>query len=220
MTFSEFLRDVKNRGGVDTDGAYGKQCMDLYNYYCRHVLELTGNTGADRAKNILRNPYIMQNVTRIDNTPTFIPKKGDIAVWTGGEYGHVAICLGIGDTRTFKTIDQNWRPQQLTEETHNYTTLAPLVFLRPKNQSNIDEKSTYNVRVTTDVLNVRTGAGTNFPRKTFSELTKNAQEQIMAKAGYAANGLVKGVECTVTETQGNWGKIPSGWICLDYTVRI
>lgn len=221
MKFNEFVNKMKIQGGIDKDGAYGKQCMDLYNYYCVQVLELQdGKTGANCAKNILKNNYVMQNVTKLINTPSFVPQKGDIAVWTGGQYGHVAICLGIGDVNTFKSLDQNWKPQQLTEEVHNYTYLAPLVFLRPKNQKNIVENKVYNVRVTADVLNVRTGPGTNYPIKKYTELTKNAQEQVKTKCGYCANGLVKGVECTVSEVQGNWGKIPSGWICLDYTEKI
>ena len=55
----------------------------------------------------------MQNFERINNYPEFVPQKGDIAVWTGGTYGHVAICLGVGDVNTFKTIDQNWIAQKL-----------------------------------------------------------------------------------------------------------
>lgn len=219
MKFSEFINKVKQMGGVDTDGYYGKQCMDLYNYYCNNVLGLQ-NVGASCAKEILNNSNIMNNVERINNYPEFVPQKGDIAVWTGGQYGHVAICLGEGDVNRFKTIDQNWKPQQLTEEWHDYLYLGPIVFLRPKNQSNIIENSYFNVRVTTEVLNVRSGPSTDYPYKKYTELTKNAQEQVIANCGYPANGLVKGVECTVSEVQGNWGKIPSGWICLDYTVRI
>ena len=140
MKFNEFVNKMKAQGGIDKDGAYGKQCMDLYNYYMVNVIGLQdGKTGASCAKNILNNSYVMQNVERINNYLDFIPQKGDIAVWTGGTYGHVAICLGVGDVNTFKSLDQNWQSQKLTEETHNYTYLAPLVFLRPKNQSNIKE---------------------------------------------------------------------------------
>ncbi len=139
MKFNEFINHVKIICGIDTDGVYGKQCMDLYNYYCKQVLGLSGNTGAPCAKQILNNSYVMQNVERINNYPEFVPQKGDIAVWTGGTYGHVAICLGVGDVNTFKTIDQNWVAQKLTEETHNYTYMSPIVFLRPKNQENIKE---------------------------------------------------------------------------------
>lgn len=222
MKFREFIEKVKAMGGIDKDGYYGKQCVDLYNYYMVNVVGLEdGKTGADCAKNILNNAYVMQNVERINNYLEFTPQKGDIAVWTGSQYGHVAICLGVNDgIETFKSLDQNWVPNTLTEEWHNYTYMSPIVFLRPKNQSNIIENTSFNVRVTADVLNVRTGPGTNYPIKKYNELTQNAKEQVMSKVGYAANGLVKGVECTVSEVQNNFGKIPSGWISLDYCVRI
>ena len=222
MKFREFIEKVKAMGGIDKDGYYGKQCVDLYNYYMVNVVGLEdGKTGADCAKNILNNAYVMQNVERINNYLEFTPQKGDIAVWTGSQYGHVAICLGVNDgIETFKSLDQNWVPNTLTEEWHNYTYMSPIVFLRPKNQSNIIENTIFNVRVTADVLNVRTGPGTNYPIKKYNELTQNAKEQVMSKVGYAANGLVKGVECTVSEVQNNFGKIPSGWISLDYCVRI
>lgn len=139
MKFNEFLNKVKSTGGVDTDGYYGKQCMDLYNFYCNNVLGLQ-NVGASCAKEILNNPNIMNNVERIDNYLEFVPQKGDIAVGDIGGYGHVCICLGEGDINFFKSLDQNWKPQELTEENHNYLDMGNLVFLRPKNQSNIVEE--------------------------------------------------------------------------------
>ena len=60
-------------------------------------------------------------------------------------------------------------------------------------------------------LNVRTGPGTNNRNKTIKELTKSARKQC---------GYVRGVRCTVSEIRGNWGKTPSGWICLDYCNKI
>lgn len=138
MRFNEWIQYVKTQGGVDTDGYYGKQCMDLYNSFMREVVGLNGNTGADRAKNILNNNYVMENVERIDNYPEFVPEKGDIAVFTGGEWGHVAICLGVGNVNYFKSLDQNWNlGEELMTVNHNYFTFAPLVFLRPKNRTNI-----------------------------------------------------------------------------------
>ena len=103
MKFNEFLNKVKNMGGIDTDGYYGKQCMDLYNYYCNNVLGLQ-NVGASCAKEILNNRNIMDNVERIDNYLEFVPQKGDIAVGDVGGYGHVCICLGEGNTTYFKSL--------------------------------------------------------------------------------------------------------------------
>lgn len=60
--------------------------------------------------------------------------------------------------------------------------------------------SSYKVEITTDVLNVRKGAGTNYPIVT----------------------TVKNNEIyTIVETSGNWGKLKSGagWICLDYASK-
>lgn len=94
----------------------------------------------------------------------------------------------------------------------NYT--APSVAVSKKKY----ETGTYTV--TADLLNVRTGAGTSYAKKTFKQLTANAQAQIKKlNKGNPANGLVKGCTCTVSQVKDNWGKIPSGWICLDYCKR-
>ena len=86
------------------------------------------------------------------------------------------------------------------------------------NQSSSYKTGRYEV--TANVLNVRTGPGTNYDWKKYSQLTANAQKQVKEKCGYEANGLVKGVQCDVSKVSGNWGGIPSGWICLDYCKKI
>lgn len=75
-------------------------------------------------------------------------------------------------------------------------------------------------RVTADVLNVRSGPGTTYPAKSYSELTADAQRQVLKCAGKKRNGYVKGVECIVLEVKGNWGKTYSGWICLEYCEKL
>lgn len=80
--------------------------------------------------------------------------------------------------------------------------------------------TTGRYEVTATVLNVRTGPETNYSYKKYSQLTANAQKQVLQKCGYKANGLCKGVQCDVSEVKNNWGKIPSGWICLDYCKKI
>ena len=147
MNFEDFIKDVQIKGGVDVDGYFGKQCMDLYNYYCKKVLGVNG-TGAKKAKDIINTINNIKHFEIVKNYPEFIPSKGDVAVWTGGRYGHVAICLGNGDMNYFTSIDQNWKPQTLTIENHNYTYMGPIYFLKPKNQKNI------NVEETKPTLNI------------------------------------------------------------------
>lgn len=142
MLMDDWIKDVKKKSGVDTDGYYGKQCMDLYNDYCHRVLEVEGKTGCAEARLIITKDKTIKKYTKqIKNTPSFIPQKGDIAVWTGGKYGHVAIVRDNKSTvNVLRTIDQNWTPLKLTEVNHNYTYMAPLYFLRPLDQSNINPK--------------------------------------------------------------------------------
>lgn len=71
-----------------------------------------------------------------------------------------------------------------------------------KNEGRTDKviDTSFKIKVTADVLNVRAGAGT----------------------GYNITTIVKKDEVyTIVETSGNWGKLKSGagWICLDYTTR-
>lgn len=80
--------------------------------------------------------------------------------------------------------------------------------------------TTGTYQVTADVLNVRVGAGTNYKNLKYNELSKDAQNQILNQCGYKANGYVKGLKCTVSKISDNWGKTPSGWICLDYCKKI
>lgn len=82
--------------------------------------------------------------------------------------------------------------------------------------SNKAEYTTGSYTVTASLLHVRSGPGTNYSIKTYKQLTANARSQNRNRGNYYANGLLKGVNVTVSQVNGNWGKIPSGWICLDY----
>lgn len=77
-----------------------------------------------------------------------------------------------------------------------------------------------NYRVNASVLNVRYGAGTNYKAKTYKQLTANARSQNSRLGSYYTNGYRKGVVCTVTKVNGNWGYTASGWICLDYCTKL
>ncbi|MEG1426780.1 MAG: M23 family metallopeptidase, partial [Oscillospiraceae bacterium] len=71
-------------------------------------------------------------------------------------------------------------------------------------------------RVDTAVLTVREGAGVDFPWISYEDLTPNARAQIEELTGGTPNGYVQNMVCDVSAVQGNWGRTPSGWICLDY----
>ena len=79
---------------------------------------------------------------------------------------------------------------------------------------------TGSYKINASLLNVRSGAGTNYKAKTYNQLTANARQQNKKLGNYYANGYKKGVVCTVKSIKGNWGYTNSGWICLDYCDKI
>ena len=81
--------------------------------------------------------------------------------------------------------------------------------------------TTGDYRVEADYLNVRAGAGTNFAVKTFTQMTEAAQTAIKKhNGGKAANSFPKGMVFTALEVKDNWGRCPSGWLCLDYCKKV
>lgn len=60
-------------------------------------------------------------------------------------------------------------------------------------------------------VNVRNGPGTNYRIKTINELSKDAK----SKGGY-----VNGTVFDVLEVNGAWGRTPSGWVSLDYAIKL
>ena len=85
---------------------------------------------------------------------------------------------------------------------------------------NAKKYSNGNYKVNASLLNVRTGPGTNYKAKKYNQLSQNARKQNKALGNAKANGYKKGVVCTVTKVNKNWGLTNSGWICLNYCRKI
>lgn len=124
MTYEEFVNNYNGKA-IDYDGVAGVQCVDLAKIYLDKVFGIKagawGNAHAyyDNFNNIaeLRN-----NFDRIANTASFVPRKGDICVWSKSMngYGHIAIATGEGNTSYFYTYDQNWNGKAMKKVQHNY----------------------------------------------------------------------------------------------------
>ena len=95
---------------IDFDGYYGAQCMDLavdYVYWATDgKVKLWGN-----AVDAIRNDLGKYGKV-IKNTKDFVPRVGDIAVWTQAPahplYGHIGIVYGDININTCVMLDQNW----------------------------------------------------------------------------------------------------------------
>lgn len=146
MTFDEWVNKRKNKS-IDYDGYYGVQCCDLANDYFANVHGIPSSalfvfynainyfTDFNKHKTILQTKF-----KAVKNTPSYVPKKGVVAVFKGhgNGIGHISICTGEGDTNYFYSYDQNWtgRNEGFTKVKHDYSDIAG--FLEPVDRSNID----------------------------------------------------------------------------------
>ena len=128
-------------------------CVDLIKYYLDEVFGIKAGAWGDAYAYYTyfdSHEELTKNFTRIANTPSFIPQRGDIMVWSknlNGKWGHIAVCDGDGDTTYFYSYDQNWLGQHdpCNRIKHNYNHV--LGVLRPNDQTRIKgkEKKTMNV---------------------------------------------------------------------------
>lgn len=164
MTFNEFVKLFDGKA-TDFDKGCGVQCVDLAKMYIYYVLGINppsiGNAEA-YFRRYDELSYLHNNFIRIYNTPSFVPQKGDIAVWgkKHDKYGHIAICDGVGTTKYFYSYDQNWIVKKMHRVKHNYKDGFEGV-LRPKNQKAINgDVMKYKIGqvVTLDIPVAYTGA--------------------------------------------------------------
>lgn len=212
--------------GIDYDNTYGVQCVDLVKLFVDKVLDIKPQSIGNAIEYYNKrntSKYLTDNFTWIDNTPTFIPQKGDIAVFTSKSgVGHVSICTGEGTTSYFYSYDQNYptgKHEPMTEIKHIYASF--LGVLRPVNQSNIvtvPEIKIGNYEITSS-RGVYNGAGTSTGIKTVSQLTKNGKKFASSQNLSDDARLKKGTKVTIKKVIQNkigniWAEIPSGYILV------
>lgn len=145
-TASEVAAWAKSRIGkrLDIDGRGGAQCWDLPNYILGRYWGFWCNGNA-----IHMAWYNYPKGFKVyKNTPSFVPKPGDFAVWGTGSFnngvGHVAIVVGPSDKNRFTSIDQNWFGANSytgspgAKVNHTYNGL--LAFVRPAYQAEVKPK--------------------------------------------------------------------------------
>ncbi len=187
---------------LDEDGWYGAQCVDLILEYC-HFLGVNPPRGNAKEWAHLALPA---GWTRVQNTPNYIPKPGEIVVWTGGRFGHIGIILSA-NVRSFTSMEQNVVGNLTTgspAEVRTHTNWAGLWFLRP-NFADAGTKAR-TVRVTARAgLRVRAEATT--------------RSKVLRVVPY---GHTERVAETVKAGGYTWGKLVGkpGWIALTYTAEV
>lgn len=148
MTYDQFEKKYLGKA-IDYDGTAGVQCVDLADQYLKDVFGITGvwvQGARDFYNKFESYPALVKNFDRIPNTRDLTIKKGDIVLWNGGSWGHVAVGTGKGTIDWFESIEQNTlgkhEPTQKVTHYFNRTYGVDgchpvLGVLRAKDQSNV-----------------------------------------------------------------------------------
>lgn len=105
--FQKFLLKFNGMTKVGNTSENKSQCTGLVNIWVVDYLKKSFIWG--NAKDFINN-YNPLDFDVILNTPEAIPQVGDVIIWSqsyNGNYGHVGIATGTGDTNTFEAFEQN-----------------------------------------------------------------------------------------------------------------
>lgn len=190
MTYTEFRNKWIGKG-IDFDGKFGFQCVDVYRMYCKEVLEIPQSPSVVGAKDIW-DTYLRAYFEKIENTLTAVPEQGDVIIWNVGTYGHIAIC-DSANIDSFISFEQNWTHLDgtgVTElRTHQYKDV--LGWLRPI--KGLGQTMTEEQKRILDFIGTRTegdvreafGALADSPNK--DGMIKNLQEQVVSLGKFVTN---------------------------------
>lgn len=202
LTVDEFFKKYLGKR-VEWDNTKNAryQCVDYVKAYielCYGIKTSSGAAWGNAKDYYLSFPKALQGkFKRIANTPSFVPKKGDIVIWNG-TYGHIAVADGVGNTSYFYSYDQNYGStdelKKVRRVKHSYKNF--LGVLRPTSLAEKEETDGKKYKVTATILNVRAGAG---------------------KESKVVKRLRKGSTVTVTTISNGWAKIGTNqWVSTDY----
>jgi hypothetical protein len=101
--------------GLNPDGAFGNQCVDVVKVYDPEVVGKPSQLGSAIDYWTKYNPNFY---TRVPNTPKGIPPVGSLIIWGStkspgwdgknvGKYGHIAV-VNSANTDQFEAFEQNW----------------------------------------------------------------------------------------------------------------
>lgn len=119
----------------DYDGAYGAQCVDLFNFYTTGFVGGNPRMGNVVGAKDIWNAYDPSAYVRVNASQN--PQMGDVVVWGdswGGGYGHVGIVAGVNPNGTLRVLNANATSAGPRGNTvmSNLSRSGLLGYLRPK----------------------------------------------------------------------------------------
>lgn len=201
------------RGKVTVDGNTVYCSIDNFRNYANYskffAFAHDGNVQVNNTR-----PVTTQAYTRYVNTKIGLNVRNK-------PNGYIVGGLSNGTAVTVYETDGNWS----RIGTNRWVSSNYLTSYMPSTQNTVKTISgvkytTGKYKVNASVLNVRTGSSTKYKIKGYKQLTSNARYQNKRLGNQYTNGLKRGVVTTVTKVRNGFGLTPSGWIALNYCIKI
>ena len=221
----------------------GKPCLKQANVLANCVGYANGRFAEIQGLGYIKYQLVCNAENFIENAKKYglqivdYPSLGGIMCWQKGQSlsgndgaGHVAIVEKIINKNTIYTSESSYGGFYFYNATRKNDNgrwgcsekykfrgciVNPAIGdIHFKDETMYDIGKTYTLQVD---LNVRTSAGTNYPRKLYSELTPDGKNH--AYKGYYAvlkNGTRVTCQSVYLKDNETWLKIPSGFVCANY----
>lgn len=201
------------RGKVTVDGNTVYCSIDNFRNYANYskffAFAHDGNVQVNNTR-----PVTTQAYTRYVNTKIGLNVRNK-------PNGYIVGGLSNGTAVTVYETDGNWSRIGTNKwVSSNYLTSYMAVASNPVKTISGVKYTTGKYKVNASILNVRTGPGTKYKIKGYKQLTANARYQNKRLGNQYTNGLKRGVVTTVIKVQNGFGLTPSGWIALNYCIKI
>ena len=216
MTYDEFEKKYFGKA-VDYDGVAGVQCVDLADQFLENVFGITGvyvGSARDLWHRFYAFPVLVKAFNAVPNTSSLVVKKGDIVIWDGGSWGHVAIGTGRGNKDWFESIEQNTlgRHEKTQKVKHYFTNRTGvdgcypvLGVLRAKDQSKVS-----GTLRTLDSKGMKQGDKNLGVYELKSLLSLAEAKKIISTHITVDEGFGSGTTAVVNELLRKWGYKPNG----------
>lgn len=211
-------------GKFDTSTRRGKVTVSGNTVYCsienfRNYANYRGFFAYKHSGNVQENSG---SVTTSTYTRYVATNSKNLNVRNGAGYYSIIGSLKKGTRVIVAETSGNW--SRITSPVSGWVSSSYLSASPVSSVTTITGYRTGKYKVTrvskNSVLCVRTGPFTGYSKKTYRQLSSNARSQNRANGNYYANGYKNNVVFTVSRVSGNWGITPSGWVCLDYCIKI
>lgn len=114
--------------GYPNQNSYLGECLSSVKWYIKNYFGINPPaSGVNGAYGYWTNfpAPLGQVFNKVVNSPTNMPKPGDIMIWNtkvGGGAGHIAVVIDA-NVNSFRSLDQNWGSRTIKIITHNYTNV-------------------------------------------------------------------------------------------------